>query len=517
MAAGCPASPRLARGRSMATACRLACALAALAQSRPAHAAAQPTLPATAPRGALLVFLAPRGPSAEPALARAGGMSVGIMSASQGPFTAAQMLLDITQGTRVASSAYKQGHPPPLALRIVGAGGAIEGWTAARRRASDAPQLLYPGLLASSLPQGAGYAGAAASRASGAIAAADERGAVAAVSPGSASTLLRRVAELRKRRGLVVSDLAPGTLGLAQLRALAATRPAHELLIAIALVPDSSSGQLLWVGAAGLAGGRGRALSSKTTRQRGLVASMDLAPTILAHLGLATPSAMRGAPLRTGPRLSAADLPSLMVRLRVVGGRRLKTLPFLLCAWAVLLLGAALAPGRAGVRRAWALRTGALGVLWAPAVSLIPAAVEPGAAAEYATIALGCMALGALSDRLLGWPAAPLLPACATLVAFVCDALAGTQLLVRSVFGPNPLLGARFYGIGNELKSWLAVLVLAGGASVLHLAARRAPGAADSGATPWRRAVAVMVGAGALLALRAGSAPVGAGVRAVVP
>src|SRR2546429_9309336 len=125
----------------MATACLLACALA---QSRPAHAAAQPTLPAPAPR-ALLVFLAPGGPSAEPALARARGMSVGIMSASQGPFTAAQMLLDITQGTRVASSAYKQGHPPLLALRVSGAGGAIEGWAAARRRPRDAPQPLYPG------------------------------------------------------------------------------------------------------------------------------------------------------------------------------------------------------------------------------------------------------------------------------------------------------------------------------------------------------------------------------------
>ena len=502
----------------MATAWLLACAIAALAESRPAHAAGQPTLPATAPRSALLVFLAPGGRSAEPALARARGMSVGIMSASQGPFTAAQMLLDITQGTRVASSAYKQGHPPALALRVsgAGAGGTIEGWAAVRRRAGDAPQLLYPGLLASSIPQGAGYVGTSASRASGAIAAADRRGAVAAVSPGSASTLLARVAELRKRRSLVVSDLAPGALGLAQLRALAATRPAHELLIAVALVPDSSSGKLLWVGAAGLAGGEGRTLSSETTNQRGLLTSMDLAPTILAHVELATPSVMHGAPLRTGPRLSAADLPSLMARLRVVGGRRLKTLAFVLCAWAVLLLGAALAPGRAGARRAWALRTGALGVLWAPALSLIPAAVEPGAAAEYATIALACMALGALSDRLLGWPAAPLLPACATLVAFVWDALAGTQLLVRSVFGPNPLLGARFYGIGNELKSWLAVLVLAGGASVLHLAARRTAGAAASGATPWRRAVAVMVGAGALLAVVEGSARIGAGVGGVI-
>jgi hypothetical protein len=440
-------------------------------------------------------------------------MSVGIMSASQGSFTTAQMALDITQGARVANSAYKQGRPPALALRSAGAGGVIAGWSAARRRAGDAPQLLYPGLLASSIAGGAGYAGTGAARASGAVAAADERGAVAAVSLGPAATLLARVARLRESRRLVVCDLAAGAEGLAQLRALAADRPAGELLIAVARVPDSHSGQLLWVGAAGL-DRAGRTLSSQTTNQRGLIATIDIAPTILAHLGLRVPSAMRGAQIETGPRLGSAGLPSLMTRLRIVGGRRLKALAFLLCGWTVLLLGSALAPGRAGARRAWALRTGALGVLWAPAVSLLAAALQPGAAGEYATIALGSLALGALNDRLLGWPAAPLLPACVTLVAIVFDALAGTQLLVRSVFGPNPLLGARFYGIGNELKSWLAVLVFAAAASALHLA--RADGGGGPPNPPWRRGAATMVGAGAVLAVIEGSARIGAGVGGVI-
>src|SRR5207248_9722495 len=96
----------------------------------------------------------------------------------------------------------------------------------------------------------------------------------------------------------------------------------------------------------------------------------------------------------------------------------------------------------------------------------------------------------------------------------VFAALAGTQLLVRSVFGPNPLLGARFYGIGNELKSWLAVLVFAAAASALHLATagggrRRAP-------PSWRRAVATMAGAGVVLAVIEGSARIGAGVGGVI-
>jgi hypothetical protein len=92
---------------------------------------------------------------------------------------------------------------------------------------------------------------------------------------------------------------------------------------------------------------------------------------------------------------------------------------------------------------------------------MIPAAFAPGAAVEYATIALACLALGGLTDALLPWPRAMLAPAVVVPAVIVADALAHTQLLMRSLLGPNPALGARFYGVGNELKSGLAVLVLA--------------------------------------------------------
>ena len=157
-----------------------------------------------------------------------------------------------------------------------------------------------------------------------------------------------------------------------------------------------------------------------------------------------------------------------MARLQVIPGRRLKALGCLLCALALLLVLSAPWPRE----RAWGMRAGALGVLWAPVVVLIPAALEPSAAVEYATIALACMALGALTDALVPWPRALLAPAIVSVVALTLDALAGTQLLMRSLLGPDPILGARFYGIGNELKSGLAVLVLAGIAAALYPAAR---------------------------------------------
>ncbi len=450
---------------------------------------------------ALLVFL----PTGERELGGVPGLSVGIMSAAQGQYSTAQLLLDITQGARVATSAYPHATPPELSLRTAGAAGVIEGWGAASVRAQDAPQLLRPGLLASEVPGGAGYAGIAGGGNLDAIAAADRSGRVAAVSLGSASTLLARIAALSARRRLVVAELPGGAAGRTDLLALNEGRTPRELLVVVQRVADGQGGELLWTAAGGLAGSDERAssameLSSQSTRERGLVVSVDVAPTILTHLGVAIPADVRGEQIQTDGQLRSAGLRALMARLSVISGRRLKALAFLLIAWALLLLAAA--PTTRG--RAWAMRAGALGVLWAPVAVLIPAALEPSAAVEYVTIALACMALGALTDALAPWPRAPLAPALVALVALTVDALAGTQLLMRSLLGPDPILGARFYGIGNELKSGLAVLVLAAVAAALHPAVRG------------RRAALAMAAAGVVLAVVEGSARIGAGVGGVI-
>jgi hypothetical protein len=445
---------------------------------------------------ALLLFA----PAAEAQLASVKGLSVGIMSASQGEYDTDQLLLDLTQGARVASSAYATAEPPALSLRSAGSEGTIEGWQAARRRAEAAPQLLTPGLLGASIPGGVGYAGIAGSDEQDGAVAAGRGGHVAAVSLGPASTLLARVATLLASRALVVADLPRGEEGLGALRALVADRSARELVIVIERVPDEHGGELLWAAAAGLAGGGARELTSQSTNQRGLIVSVDVAPTILVHLGGPIPADMRGEPIHADASLDSASLRALMSRLRVIGGRRLKALAWLLVALALVLLAAARSP-RA---RARAMRACAMGVLWAPVAVLIPAALEPGAAVEYTTIAVSCLALGALTDLALPWPRAPLAPAVTAVVLLSIDALAGTQLLMRSLLGPDPLLGARFYGIGNELKSGLAVLVLAAAAAALYPATRG------------RRAAAVTLGAGVVLAVVEGSARIGAGVGGVV-
>ncbi len=452
-------------------------------------------------------------PADEAQLADTPGLSVGILSAAQSRYSTAQFLLDVTQGARVATSSYPSPTPPELSLRpagagavVAGAGAVVAGWAAARARAQDAPQLLRPGLLAAQIEGGAGYVGIAGRAELDGLLAADPQGRIAAASLGPASTLLARTRALSRQERLVVVDLPDGAEGLADLRALDGDRAAGELLITIQRVGDAPGHELLWCAIAGLAGGGGRELSSQSTNERGLIAAFDLAPTILSHLGLAIPVDMRGKPVQTDGPLRSSGLRALMARLHVISARRLKAFGFLLCGWA-LLLGAAAwwsrvrASGRA---RAWAMRSGALGVLWAPVAVLAPAALEPSAAVEYATIALLCLGLGALTDALVPWPRAPLVPALVAVVALSADALAGTQLLMRSLLGPDPILGARFYGIGNELKSGLAVMVAAAVAAVLYPSVRG------------RRAALLMAGAGAVLAVVEGSARIGAGVGGVI-
>ncbi len=420
------------------------------------------------------------------------------MSASQGRYTAAQFLLDMGQGARVATSAYPSSEPPALSVHATGAGGLVEGWNEARARAAAAPQELTPGLLASRIPGGAGYAAGSGPSELDGILAADRSGRVAELSRGSDASLLARTDALLSRHRLVVADLAGGATGISELRALERRRPQGRLLIAVERVADGPGGELLWAAAGGLGPGA-RELTSESTQQAGLVVSVDVAPTVLGWLGLPVPAEVRGRTIETGKPLDASQLSSLMARLRVLGGRRLRALGFLLCAWLALLLLCSPWP-RA---RAWAMRTGALGVLWAPGAVMIAAAFEPAAPVEYATIAISCLALGALSD-LFAWPRALIAPAVLIPLAITVDALSHGQLLVRSLMGPNPLLGARFYGVGNELKSGLAVLVLAAVAAALH------PGQRGRTAQAW------MVAAGLLLAGIEGSARIGAGVGGVI-
>lgn len=459
-------------------------------------------------------------------------LSIGILSATQGTYNADQMLLDMTQGARVSYSAYSPEHPPSLSsLELdlttehgLPASAHISLWPATLRRAQGAPQLLKPGLLATSIPGGAAYAAPYFSNLPGSgtieveIAkpvsspatvdwplAANSSGRIAALSFGSSGTLLARIDKLRATHSLVVADLPQGANGYSDLRSLAAGRSPRELLVVVQSAPNLPGHELLWSAFAGLGSG-GDTLTSQSTNQRGMIAAIDIGPTILDHLGLQIPADMRGKPVRLDGAFDGASLRALKARLVVIDSRRLPALAWLALAWAFLLMAARLPIGdtNRGRRTAWAMRVGAIALLWAPVAVLLPAALEPSRTVELVLIVATCFVLGALTDLLVPWPRAPLVPAVVAVVALTVDALAGTQLLMRSLLGPSPAFGARFYGIGNELKSGLAVLVFTAVAAALYPCVRS------------RRAAATMACAGIVLAIVEGSARIGAGVGGVI-
>jgi hypothetical protein len=231
----------------------------------------------------------------------------------------------------------------------------------ARERAESAPQLLQPGLLASQIPGGVSYVGVTGASALDGVLAADRNGYIASVSLGPASTLPARVATASRHQHLVVADLPGGEEGRAELLALSESRPPSELLLVVERVASSSAGQLLWSAAAGLSGGGFKELRSPSTEQRGLIASFDLAPTILAHLGETPSSQMRGRAIVTDGPLRSSSLRRLMARLQVIGSRRLKALGFLLCTWALLMV---LAAPRPRARACVQARSGFYGHRW---------------------------------------------------------------------------------------------------------------------------------------------------------
>ncbi len=392
-------------------------------------------------------------------------LALGMLSATQSGYSPQQALLDTTAGTRTSRGTYHPQNPPDMSLLPLGASdpvhppgsGLIVNWLAALARAQSAPADIYPGLLAGSIPGGAGYAGIAGQTNLEAMLAATRAGVVNTVSLGQGESVAERADALLARHRLVVALLPPGYAGDRQLDQLIAARRAGELLIAMEDPPLLNGPQLLWAGVAGL-GPANAGFTSATTHIPGIAAAIDLLPTILRHLGQPVPSSVRGQPIEIAGTRDASALAQLNNRLGVIGPRRIPALETFLLTWLGLLLLAGVLRDRAGVR--FALRIGGLALIWLPAVLLLGAALEPSQQAELFLVAGGSFLLALLTDRLLPWPRGPALPGIVTLLSYAVDLANHSHLIIRSLLGPSPRSGSRFYGIGNELEIGLAIVML---------------------------------------------------------
>jgi hypothetical protein len=428
-------------------------------------------------------------------------LSLGLLSPSQGTYQAPQAALDISQGTRVAGTLYEPSQVPALRVRRLGSGGKVSNWGAVMSRAHSAPQTVAPGLLAGSVSGGAGYAGVSGRSHLDAVVSTNERGRIGSLSLGVPATIAARTETLLRRRRLVVADLPPGVPGARALDRLLGARGADELVIAIQARPIAGNG-LLAVGMTGAQPAKG--LTSNTTTLPGVIAGIDIAPTALAHLAIGIPTDVRGQSIEISGSRSPSALQDLQRRLGVIGPRLAPTLAGLLlaCLFLIVVLGAF--EGWRKGRRA-ALRIGALAFMWLPISVLLGPILDPAQAIVEILIVVGASLLfGGLTDRLVPWPRGPILPAFVGIPLLAVDSGVGTHLLVLSILGPNPIGGARFFGIGNELKSGLTCLGLIGLA------------AAFGSRSKSRRLAAITAVSGLLLGVIIGSARLGAGVGGVI-
>jgi hypothetical protein len=158
----------------------------------------------------------------------------------------------------------------------------------------------------------------------------------------------------------------------------------------------------------------------------------------------------------------------------VISARRGPVIGLSLLVWLVALgLVAAVTHGaaaRPGVRLV------GLAIVYLPLILLVGAALEPSEGVEMLLVLLGAPLLGAATLALVGGYRALAVASGLTVLAYAIDVLAGSPLTALSLLGPNPGLGVRFYGIGNELEALLAVLVIAGtGAGLTGFAGRLSP------------------------------------------
>ena len=457
------------------------------------------SLESTSEQPAVTVAILPY--SVEPEdLGRVEGLAPGVMSAGLSKVSPVQTYLDIGQGNRVFTSLYDR--EPPVMHRF---GDRVPGWAEIVARAESAPADIDPGLLASSLREATAAGGGAGGEEPGipvradsllvtpALIAADEGGRVDRTSP--LACLERRCPGL---------SVLPATL--AQLPGVIDRLRDEDLLIAIERAPPPER-DTLSIGVAGE--GFDGNLTSDTTRTEGFVLATDVAPTVLDRFGIAVPDEISGEPIRSEGGRDAAAVAERAGRMRVVAGRRSSVILDNLMIWAALaLLASLLSRGRVAPL---ALSLLGLATVYLPLLLLVGAAADTNELAERLIAGLGAPALAALTLRLWRrWEALAI--ACAvTVAAYAIDVIAGSPLTAQSLLGPNPGLGVRFFGIGNELEATLSILTLVGiGAGLTAYAARAEE------APSVRRAAAAFLGISAVAALIFAAGRFGADVGAAI-
>ncbi|MGI6035574.1 MAG: hypothetical protein ACOYCE_07220 [Limnochordia bacterium] len=216
-------------------------------------------------------------------------------------------------------------------------------------------------------------------------------------------------------------------------------------------------------------------LSSPTTRREGLVTNMDFAPTVLEWFRVAAPSSLPGGPMASTPHPDPlGTLRGMWVRMKATYDQRLPILKNYVIVQIPVYLGVVLLLWTAKIPSPFVLvlKVLLLSLMAVPLVLLLMN-VQGNLTITAAILVLGSLGLGVLMGGLSrgkGFVALALLTA--GLIAW--DLLMGSSRLSQSLLGYDPIVGARFYGIGNEYMGVFLSSVLVGMTGLFDLSPRLA-------------------------------------------
>ncbi|HEX6467859.1 MAG TPA: hypothetical protein VF069_02095 [Streptosporangiaceae bacterium] len=423
--------------------------------------------------------------------------------------------LTVSAGTRAARPGGACATPPP-APTPRGAGAVVTAFPRIRQLNIDSKFEAPVGLLGETVRQAGGCTLAAGAGA--ALAAADARGAVDLYAPSAAAVTpaaLARCAvgvvavdDVLARHDVRAADAAVGHIrqalppGATMLVAGLTDDPAApvaadagpHLRVAIAAGPEFRPGSLL---------------TSSSTRRPDIVLTPDVTATMLHVLGLPIPADALGEPWRSGaaqPGDAAATTTALADQ-----DVAAQTIRWLLPRFftglvlsQVLFYGAAVIAlrrdwGAKGRRRVLAAtRVTALACAAVPVSTYLANLVPWWTAGRPLPALLGCLAAAdalVVAVALAGpWRRTLLGPgtvvAAATAATIALDLLSGTPLQLNSLMGYSPLVGGRYYGLGNIAFSVFATSTLLASVGLAQWLIRRG----GASARAWALAVVVVLG-----------------------
>ncbi|USG66360.1 hypothetical protein NDK47_03235 [Brevibacillus ruminantium] len=210
-------------------------------------------------------------------------------------------------------------------------------------------------------------------------------------------------------------------------------------------------------------GDEGGQLTSFTTRQSGVVSGLDILPTILDYLQVPVPKGLAGHVIKREAGTAAAELQQQVEQIHHVYATRSSVLYTYVMLQIIIIAVAAVlwiwgrgkrGENLQGVRRG--MRLALLSLLWFPFLFLIEGLVGWRASPP---VILGVFILLAMAGAWLmegrSLPAGLAIVSGVTTMAILIDGFAGTPAMRRSYLGYDPVIGARFYGLGNEYEGVL--------------------------------------------------------------